>query len=97
MVNTIDMNNPLSVEKLEKKVRYKNVTVVPVGNEKFPTMVMIDKAPKKIGYIKGKKYITPEKAQIAIEAAQAEALIIGGSKSVKKELESIGFISETAW
>ena len=97
MVNTIDMNNPLSVEKLENKVRYKNVTVIPADNEKFPTMVQIDKAPAKIKLIKGKKYITPEKAQLAIEAALAEALITGGARSVKKELESIGFISETAW
>lgn len=91
------MNNPLSVEKLEKKVRYKNVTVIPVENEKFPTMVQIDKAPKKVSYIKGKKYITPEKAQLAIESALAEELIKKGSRSVKKELESIGFVSETAW
>ena len=97
MVNKIDMNNPLSVEKLENKVRYKNVTVIPVGNEKFPTMVMIDKAPAKLKEIKGKKYISPEKAQLAIELAHSEALISKGARSVKAELESIGFVSETAW
>jgi hypothetical protein len=92
------MNNPLSVEKLEKKVRYKNVTVIPVENDNFPTMVQIDKAPAKIKTIKGKKYINPSKAQLAIEAALAEALIIGGARGVKKELNSIGFITEdTAW
>jgi len=92
------MNNPLSVEKLENKVRYKNVTVVPVENEKFPTMVMIDKAPAKIKAIKGKKFINPTKAQLAIELAIAESLISRGSKLVAKELDSIGFLTEdSAW
>ena len=92
------MNNPLSVEKLDNKVRYKNVTVVPVGNEKFPTMVEIEKAPAKIKTIKGKKFINPTKAQLAIELAIAESLIKGGSKLVAKELDSIGFLTEdTAW
>lgn len=98
MVNTIDMNNPLSVEKLENKVRYKNVTVVPVENEKFPTMVMIDKAPAKLKEIKGKKFINPIKAQLAIELAIAESLISKGSRLVAKELDSIGFLTEaSAW
>jgi len=96
MVNTIDMNNPLSVEKLEKKVRYKNVTVVPVGNEKFPTMVQIDKAPKKVNYIIGKKFINPTKAQLAIEAALAEQLISKGARRVKAELDSVGILVEPA-
>jgi hypothetical protein len=92
------MNNPLSVEKLENKVRYKNVTVIPVGNEKFPTMVQIDKAPAKIKLIKGKKYITPQKAQLAIEAALAESLINKGAGRVKAELDSVGILIEpSAW
>ena len=92
------MNNPLSVEKLDNKVRYKNVTVVPVENEKFPTMVEIEKAPAKIKTIKGKKFINPTKAQLAIELAIAESLIKGGSKLVAKELDSIGFLTEdSAW
>jgi hypothetical protein len=98
MVNTIDMNNPLSVEKLDNKVRYKNVVVVPVGNEKFPSMVMIEKAPAKLKEIKGKKYISPEKAQIAIELLSAEALISNGAKKVKAELDSVGILVEpSAW
>ena len=92
------MNNPLSVEKLSSKVRYKNVTIVPVENEKFPTMVLIEKAPAKLKEIKGKKYISPEKAQLAIELAHAESLIRSGARGVKKELDSIGFLVEdTAW
>jgi hypothetical protein len=98
MVNMIDMNNPLSVEKLENKVRYKNVVVVPADNEKFPTMVQIEKAPAKLKSIMGKKFINPIKAQVAIELLIAESLIKGGSKLVAKELDSIGFLAEdSAW
>ena len=92
------MNNPLSVEKLEKKVRYKNVTVIPVGSEKFPTMVQIDKVPTKLKEIKGKKFISPQKAQIAIELAHSEALIKKGAGRVKAELDSVGILVEpSAW
>jgi uncharacterized protein YqgV (UPF0045/DUF77 family) len=92
------MNNPLSVEKLEKKVRYKNVTVIPVGSEKFPTMVQIDKVPAKLKEIKGKKFISPQKAQIAIELAHSEALIKKGARRVKAELDSVGILVEpSAW
>ena len=91
-------NNPLLVEKLEKKVRYKNVTVIPVENEKFPTMVQIDKAPKKVNQIIGKKYITPEKAQVAIDAVLTEVLIKKGARRVKAELDSVGILVEpSAW
>ena len=91
-------NNPLSVEKLEKKVRYKNVTVIPIENEKFPSMVQIDKAPAKLKEIKGKKFISPQKAQIAIELAHSEALIKKGARRVKAELDSVGILVEpSAW
>jgi hypothetical protein len=88
----------LAVEKLENKVRYKNVVVVPVGNEKFPSMVEIEKAPAKLKTLKGKKFINPIKAQVAIEAIVAENLINSGARKVKEELDSIGFLTEdTAW
>jgi len=88
------MNNPLSVEKLENKVRYKGVTVIPVGTDTLPFMVHIIKAPAKIKLIQGKKFINPTKAQIAIDIALAETMIGNGAKSVKKELNSIGFLVE---
>ena len=88
----------LAVEKLEKKVRYKNVVVVPIGNEKFPNMVEIEKTTVKLKALKGKKFINPIKAQVAIEALAAENLINGGARKVKDELDSIGFLVEdTAW
>lgn len=91
--------NPLAVEVLLEKVRYKNVVVLPIEHPKFPTLVKIEKAPAKIKSLIGKQYITPKKAQVAIEAALAEKLIGNAAKAVKNELSSIGIISEIdkAW
>jgi len=91
--------NPLAVEKLESQVRYKNVIVLPINHEKYTSLVKIEKAPAKIKGIIGKQYITPQKAQTAIETALAEILIKKSEKSVKSELSSIGIISEVdkAW
>ena len=83
----------LSTEPLESSVRYKNCVIVPAGNEKFPSLVEIEKAPVRLG-IKGKKFINAMKAQITIDAIGAELMIGGGVKKVKEELDSIGFIME---
>jgi hypothetical protein len=83
----------LSIEPLESPVRYKNCVIVPAGNEKFPSLVEIEKAPVRLG-VKGKKFINAMKAQLTIDAIGAELLIGGGAKKVKEELDSIGFIME---
>jgi hypothetical protein len=81
----------LSTEALEGPVRYKNCVIVPAGNEKFPSLVEIEKAPVRLG-VKGKKFINAMKAQLTIDAIGAELMIGGGVKKVKEELDSIGFI-----
>jgi hypothetical protein len=88
----------LSSEILEGPVRYKNCVIVPAGNDKFPSLVEIEKAPVRLG-IKGKKFINAMKAQLIIDTIGAELMIGGGVKKVKAELDTIGFISEedTAW
>ena len=86
--------NPLAVDVLLDKARYKNVVVLPVQHDKFPSLVRIENAPAKIKSLIGKQYITPKKAQIAIEAALAEKLIGKSATSVKKELQAIGVIAE---
>ena len=91
--------NPLAVEVLLEKVRYKNVIVLPIEHEKFPSLVRIEKAPAKIKSLIGKQYITPKKAQIAIDLLLGENLIAKAATSVKKELQAIGVIAEIdrAW
>ena len=91
--------NPLNVEVLVEKARYKNVVVLPVQHEKFPSLVKIEKAPAKIKSLIGKQYITPQKAQIAIDLLLTEKNIGKSAKAVKSELSSIGLIAEVdkAW
>jgi hypothetical protein len=91
--------NPLAVDVLLDKARYKNVVVLPVQHEKFPSLVRIEKAPAKIKSLIGKQYITPKKAQIAIDLLLGEKLISKSASSVKKELQAIGVIAEIdrAW
>jgi hypothetical protein len=91
--------NPLAVDVLLDKARYKNVVVLPVQHDKFPSLVRIEKAPAKIKSLIGKQYITPKKAQIAIDLLLGEKLIAKSATSVKKELQAIGVIAEIdrAW
>ena len=91
--------NPLNVEVLVEKARYKNVVVLPVQHAKFPSLVRIEKAPAKIKSLIGKQYTTPQKAQIAIDLLLTEKNIGKSATSVKKELQSIGVIAEAdkAW
>ncbi len=91
--------NPLAVDVLLDKARYKNVVVLPVQHDKFPSLVRIEKAPAKIKSLIGKQYITPKKAQIAIDLLLGEKLISKSASSVKKELQAIGVIAEIdrAW
>jgi|TARA_R110002167_G_scaffold37823_2_gene118415 hypothetical protein len=91
--------NPLNVEVLVEKARYKNVVVLPVEHSKFPSLVKIEKAPAKIKSLIGKQYITPQKAQIAIDLLLTEKNIGKSAKAVKSELSSIGLIAEVdkAW
>jgi hypothetical protein len=91
--------NPLAVDVLLDKARYKNVVVLPVQHDKFPSLVRIENAPAKIKSLIGKQYITPKKAQIAIDLLLGEKLISKSASSVKKELQAIGVIAEIdrAW
>ena len=56
-------------------------------------------APAKIKSLIGKQYITPQKAQIAIDLLLTEKNIGKSAKAVKSELSSIGLIAEVdkAW
>lgn len=72
-------------------VKHNNVAISDISNEKYPEMVQITMGPAKImDQIGGKKYVNLQYAIIAIDAAQAGALIDTGAKGVKKELMSAG-------
>ena len=73
--------------------RYKTYKIEQIPSEKFPEMVVITK-----GKNVNKKFINETKAKLWIDELAALKLINGGARSVKKELDSIGFlVEEPAW
>ena len=76
-------------------LRYQNHTIEQTPTEKFPHMVTITKGTKKHGLV-GKKFITEEKAKIAIEVTKAESLIGKGTRKASEDLVELG-LGETSW
>ena len=72
--------------------KYKNVKLVDVNNETFPTMVMVDKGPARMKPLIGRKYVTITKAISAIDILQAESLIGKGLRGAKEELIGMGLV-----
>lgn len=77
-------NNPLPY------LRYQNVSIADMSNEKFPEMVIVTNGPAKYDGLYGKKYVNLQSAMVAIDGYQAESLIGKGQLTVKKELMSVG-------
>jgi hypothetical protein len=60
--------------------------------EKYPEMVIIDKAPAAYSKLVGKKYVSRERFITFIESEKAEVAIDKGAKSVLKEMDAAGII-----
>lgn len=73
-----------------EQTKYKNILIVGIPTEKFPTMVQLQKGPKKYKALIGKKYITKDHAVMAIDEMAAENLIQSGGKAVDSELVALG-------
>jgi len=80
-------------------LRYNNVSIMEAGNEKYPTMVTIHKAPAWGRGLVGKNYISVEHATKAISLYQAENIISKLAKTAKNDLVELGVASseEYAW
>lgn len=70
--------------------KYKNVKFVDVSHPVFQTMVEIEKAPARLRSLIGKKYVTVEKAIIAVDVLSAETLIDKGYKEAVKDMQDAG-------
>jgi hypothetical protein len=75
-------------------VKYKNVLIQPISHDVFPDMVVIAKTPKNKSSLLGKKYVSKDKAVIAIDKLVAEAMIESGGRKVKEELFELGLAVE---
>jgi hypothetical protein len=84
-----------AVKKAPKTVdpnKYGKFVIVDTPNDKYPTMVTIDKAPAAYSDLVGKKYVSRERFITFIEGEKAEVSIDKGAKSVAKELDSVGLL-----
>ena len=67
-------------------MKYKNILIESTPTESFPTMVTMIKTPKNKNQFLGKKYITLEKAILAVDTYLAEQLI---NRGTKKDVENL--------
>ena len=80
------------VYKIQKdgSYKYKNVKIVDYPHPTFQTMVQIEKGPARLKDLLGRKYVTIEKAIIAVDVLSAESLIQKGYKEALKDMAEIG-------
>jgi hypothetical protein len=72
--------------------KYGKFIIVDTPNDKYPTMVTIEKAPAAYSDIVGKKYVSRERFITFIEGEKAEVAIDKGAKSVLKEMDAAGIV-----
>ena len=70
--------------------KYGKFIIEDAFTEKYPTMVIITKAPAAYSSLVGKKYVSRERFITFIEGEKAEASIDKGAKAVKEELIAAG-------
>ena len=84
-----------AVKRAPKQVdpnKYGRFVILDAFTEKYPEMVIIDKAPAAYSKLVGKKYVSRERFITFIESEKAEASIDKGAKSVLKEMDAAGII-----
>jgi hypothetical protein len=72
--------------------KYGKFTILDAFTEKYPEMVIIDKAPAAYSNLVGKKYVSRERFITFIEGEKAYVSIDKGAKSVLKEMDAVGII-----
>ena len=72
--------------------KYGKFIILDCPNDKYPTMVTIDKAPAAYSNLVGKKYVSRERFITFIEGEKAYVSIDKGAKSVLKEMDAAGIV-----
>ena len=84
-----------AVKRAPKEVdpnKYGKFVIEDAFTEKYPTMVVITKAPAAYSSLVGKKYVSRERFITFIEGEKAEAAIDKGAKLVLKEMDAVGIV-----
>ena len=79
---------------MNKQYKHRNCIIEDTPSEAFPNMVTITKTPKVRSYFVDRRYISLEKAHIAIELFESERLISSKEKYVKSQLSDVVVLSE---
>tara|TARA_A200000159_G_scaffold69049_1_gene63997 strand:+ start:198 stop:461 length:264 start_codon:yes stop_codon:yes gene_type:complete len=74
--------------------KHRNCIIEDTPTESFPEMVTITKTPKVRSYFVDRRYITLEKAHMAIETFESERLISSKEKYVKSQLQDVVVLTE---
>jgi hypothetical protein len=84
-----------AVKRAPKQVdpnKYGRFVILDAFTEKYPEMVIIDKAPAAYSKLVGKKYVSRERFITFIEGEKAYVSIDKGAKSVLKEMDAAGIV-----
>jgi len=74
-------------------LKHSNFRIEPAPTEKFPTLCTIVKGPSFGRELFGKKFITLEKAVVAVDVICGEKLINKGAKAAKEEMMELGLLT----
>jgi hypothetical protein len=74
--------------------KHRNCIIQTTPSEKFPQLVTITQTPKLRGDFLNRRYITLEKAFLAIELFESERLISSKTKYVKSQLQDVVVLEE---
>ena len=72
--------------------KYGKFVILDAFTEKYPEMVIIDKAPAAYSKLVGKKYVSRERFITFIESEKAYVSIDKGAKNLLKEMDAVGII-----
>ena len=75
--------------------KYKNVVIESVSHPVFTTMVQITKTPKNKEELLHKKYVSRDKAVIAIDKLVAERMIASGNRKATEDMIELGLLVES--
>ena len=80
------------VPKIVDPNKYGKFVILDAFNEKYPEMVIIDKAPAAYSKLVGKKWVSRDRFITFIEGEKAYVSIDKGAKSVLKEMDAAGIV-----
>ena len=90
-------NKPATIRKVRApKIvdpnKYGKFVILDAFNEKYPEMVIIDKAPAAYSKLVGKKWVSRDRFITFIEGEKAYVSIDKGAKNLLKEMDAVGIV-----